>query len=226
MKNKPKHIGIIMDGNRRWARKRGWPTLKGHQAGYEKMRQVGDWCLNKGIKILTVYAFSTENWNRSKREISYLMKLLKRAMTVEVKEMHQKNIQVRVIGRTTELSKDLQKSIKAAVKMTKNNTKGIFNFAINYGGKPEIVDSVKKILRKKLPINEKNISANLYTGDLPEPEIIIRTSGEYRLSNFLTWQSSYSELFFVKKHWPDFKEKDLDSILKEYKSRNRRFGGN
>lgn len=226
MKNKPEHIGIIMDGNRRWARKKGWPALKGHQAGYEKMRQVGDWCLERGVKILTVYAFSAENWNRSKKEVSYLMKLLKRAMVEEVKIMHRKNIQVRVIGRVSELSKDLQKVIKDAIKLTKNNTKGIINFAINYGGRPEIVDAVKKVVSQKLPINEINISANLYTTDLPDPDLIVRTSGEYRLSNFLTWQSSYSELFFIKKHWPDFTEKDLDNILKEYTSRNRRFGGN
>ncbi len=190
------------------------------------MKKVGDWCLERGVKILTVYAFSTENWNRSKREVSYLMKLLKRALVEEIDIWHKKNIQVRVIGCISKLSKDLQKVVKDAMQLTKNNTKGIVNIAINYGGRPEIVDAVKKVIRKKIPVTETAISDNLYTAGLPDPDLIIRTSGEYRLSNFLTWQSAYSELLFVNKHWPEFSEKDLDEAIKEYQRRNRRYGGN
>jgi len=226
MKKIPQHIGIIMDGNRRWARGRGLPTLKGHQAGYNKMKKVGDWCLARGVKILTVYAFSTENWNRSKREVNYLMKLLKKALTDEVQEMHEKNIQVRVIGRISQLGKDLQKAVRDAMELTKKNTKGIVNIAINYGGRPELVDAFKVIVKKKAPVTEKTIAQHLYTSGMPDPDLIIRTSGEYRLSNFLTWQSSYSELLFIDKHWPDFSEKDLDDAIAEYQRRHRRFGGN
>ncbi|MFH1597968.1 MAG: polyprenyl diphosphate synthase [Patescibacteria group bacterium] len=226
MKKVPNHLGIIMDGNRRWARNRGLPTLEGHRRGYNKVKKVGDWCLDRGIKILTVYAFSTENWNRSKKEVGYLMKLLKKALTDDIQEMHQKNIQVRVIGRVSQLSKDLQKAVRDAVKLTKKNTKGILNIALNYGGRPEIVDAIRKVVRKKVPITEAAIADNLYTAGLPDPDLIIRTSGEYRLSNFLTWQASYSELMFIDKHWPAFTEKDLDKAIKEYQKRNRRFGGN
>jgi len=225
--NLPRHIGIIMDGNRRWARSRDLPTLEGHKIGYEKVKKVGDWCLKRGIKILTVYAFSTENWNRSKEEVSYLMDLLKKALRDDINELHKKNIQVRVIGRLKELSKDLQKAIEEAIELTKNNTKGILNIALNYGGRVEIIDAIKNIIKRKIAperVTEKVVSDNLYMADLPDPDLIIRTSGEYRLSNFLTWQSSYSELYFIKKHWPDFSEKDLDEAIEEYLRRTRRFG--
>lgn len=226
-KNIPYHLGIIMDGNRRWARAHGLPTLYGHKKGYDKIIKMGDLCLEKGIKILTVYAFSTENWNRSKKEVGYLMRLLKRGLTREIRSLHKKNIKIQVIGRIKELSKDLQKAIKETMALTKNNTRGILNIAINYGGRPEIIDAVKKLMAKKLTpvkITEKLIAENLYTAGLPDPDLIIRTSGEQRLSNFLTWQSAYSELYFIKKHWPDFSEKDLDEAIKEYSRRQRRFG--
>ncbi|MFA5070603.1 MAG: isoprenyl transferase [Patescibacteria group bacterium] len=223
----PRHLGIIMDGNRRWARARGLPTLYGHKKGYDKIMKMGDLCLKKGIKILTVYAFSTENWNRSKKEVAYLMRLLKHGLTTDIRSLHKKNVKVQVIGRIKELSKDLQKAIGETMALTKNNTRGILNIAINYGGRPEIIDAVKKIVAKKInpvKITEKLVAENLYTAGMPDPDLIIRTSGEMRLSNFLTWQSSYSELYFIKKHWPDFSEKDLDEAIAEYSRRQRRFG--
>ena len=223
----PQHLGIIMDGNRRWAKARGLPTLYGHKKGYDKVIKMGDLCLKKGIKILTVYAFSTENWNRSKKEVTYLMRLLKRGLTTDIRDLHKKNIKVQVIGRIKELSKDLQKAIRETMELTKNNTRGILNIAINYGGRPEIVDAVKKIVAKKFTpaqVTEKLMAENLYTAGLPDPDLIIRTSGEMRFSNFLTWQSAYTEFYFIKKHWPDFTEKDLDEAIEEYSRRTRRFG--
>jgi undecaprenyl diphosphate synthase len=225
--NIPQHIGIIMDGNRRWAKARGLPTLYGHKKGYDKIMKIGDYCLKKGVKILTVYAFSTENWDRSKKEVDYLMRLLKKGLTTDIRRLHKKDIKVQVIGRVKELSRDLQKAIKETMDLTKNNRRGILNVAINYGGRPEIIDAVKKIAAKKLTpvqITEKLLADNLYTAGMPSPDLIIRTSGEQRLSNFLTWQSAYSELLFIKKYWPDFTEKDLDEAIREYSRRTRRFG--
>ena len=224
----PQHIGIIRDGNRRWARSRGLPTLYGHKKGYDKVIKAGDWCFDRGIKILTVYAFSTENWNRSKKEVGYLMRLLKKGLQTEIRDLHKKGIKVRIIGRVKELSKGLQSAIKETMELTKNNTKGIINIAINYGGRPEIIDAIKKIVKKKLSpvkINEALVNANLYTAGQSDPDMIIRASGEHRLSGFLTWQSSYSELYFIKKHWPAFTEKDLDEALQEFSRRQRRYGG-
>ncbi|MBU4332580.1 di-trans,poly-cis-decaprenylcistransferase [Patescibacteria group bacterium] len=223
----PKHIAIVMDGNRRWAREQGLALLQGHLAGYDKLKQVGDWCLKRGIKILTIYAFSTENWNRKKNEVNYLMRLLKIGLTKESKEFYKRGIQLRVFGRISGLSKDLQTAIKEAVEKTKTNTKSILNIAINYGGRAEIVDAIKNIVAKEIPaskIDEETVNENIYTAGLPDPELIIRTSGEYRLSGFLTWQSVYSELYFCPKYWPAFSEKDLDEALEEYARRQRRFG--
>lgn len=216
-----------MDGNRRWAKKRGLPTLAGHRRGYDVFKQVGDWCLDRGIEVLTVYAFSTENWNRSKKEVEYLMRLLTLALSKEVDGLHRKNIRISVIGRVHELPKRLQKHIGDAMELTKNNTRGTIQLAINYGGRAEIVDAVKKVYRtakSASAITEQSISAALYTTHQPDPEMIIRTSGEHRLSGFLAWQSVYSELYFLKKNWPDFSEADLDMALLEYRRRQRRFG--
>ena len=221
------HLAIILDGNRRWARSKGLPNLEGHRRGYENVKRVGKWCLKKGIKILTVYAFSTENWKRSKREVNYLMKLLKRALTKDLKEFHKMGMQLRIIGRRRDLPKDLQEAIKKAMDLTKDNDKGILNIAINYGGRAEIVDAVKKIVRKKVPVSEIDenlVEDNLYTAGLPDPDMIVRTSGEHRLSGFLLWQASYSELHFIKKHWPEFSEKDLEGVIREFNKRQRRFG--
>lgn len=225
----PKHIGIIMDGNRRWARKSGLPTFAGHKKGYDIAMKVGEWCLDRGVNILTIYAFSTENWDRSKKEVSYLMMLLKQAFQKEIMNLHAKGIQVRVIGIEKGLSKDIKDAIRKAMDLTKNNKRGILNIALNYGGRSEIVEAVKKIVKQKVSpekISEELISRNIFTSDLPDPDLIIRTSGEYRLSGFLTWQSVYSELLFVDKPWPAFTEKDVDNAIEEYSRRNRRFGGN
>lgn len=217
-----------MDGNRRWAKRRGLPTLEGHRRGYDVVLNVGDWCLDRGIEILTVYAFSTENWNRSKKEVGYLLHLIGMALDKEVTGLHKKDIRIKVVGRIKELPVHLQKRITQAMELTKNNTRGTLQLAINYGGRAEIVDAVKNIVRagtSASKITEQSISEALYTAAQPDPDMIIRTSGEQRISGFLTWQGVYSELLFVKKNWPDFTERDLDAALAEFGRRQRRFGG-
>ena len=221
------HIGIIMDGNRRWAKNRGLPTFEGHRRGYNKMKKVTQWCIDRGINILTVYAFSTENWNRSKEEVSYLMNLFRTALSKDVEEIHQQGVRIKLIGQRERLAPDIQKMLENAEAKTRNNKKLLFNMAISYGGRPDILQAVKKIISLKIEadeITEDLISKNLWTEGIPDPDLIVRTSGEYRLSNFLTWQSAYSELLFIKKHWPAFSEKDLDLIIAEYNKRQRRFG--
>lgn len=224
----PFHLGIIIDGNRRWARERGLLAFKGHRQGFEKLKEVGKWCKEKGVKVLTVYAFSTENWNRSKKEVGYLMKLLKHALSKKrVQELNKDGIKIKVIGQKERLLESLQEKIKEAEKLTENNKESILNLAISYGGRPEIIQAVKNIIKKKIPaseITEDLISQNLWTANLPYPDLIIRTGGEQRLSNFFTWQSAYSELYFTKKYWPDFTEKDLDEAFRDYGRRQRKFG--
>lgn len=226
-KNVPEHIAVIMDGNRRWAKEKGLPTLEGHRKGYGTVKKVAQWCLDRNIKILTVFAFSTENWNRSKKEVNYLMNLLKCGLRNDVNVFDKKNIRLNVLGRIEGLPKGLQKEIKRAVAKTKNNTKAVLNLAINYGGRAEIVDTVKQIIDKKIPakdITESIIAQNLYTKDILDPDLIIRTSGEMRASGFLPWQGAYSELHFCKTYWPDFSEADFDEALNEFNKRQRRFG--
>ena len=221
------HLAIIMDGNRRWAKKRGLPTLIGHKKGYDKILKVGDWCLDRSIKVLTVFAFSTENWNRSQEEVSYLMNLLKEGLRRDVKTMHQKGIKVRILGRLNQLSKDLQKECRQAMALTKNNKKATLNIALNYGGQLEIVDAVNRAIKAKVrSVTEKVLQKFMYDPKMPPPDLIIRTSGEQRLSGFLLWHSAYSEFYFPKVCWPGFGEKDLDAALKDYAGRHRRFGGN
>lgn len=226
-KSDVRHLAIIMDGNRRWAKKRGLPSLVGHQKGYEKFRKVGEWCLDRGIEILTVFAFSTENWNRSKKEVTYLMRLLERALLHETEDLHKKNIRISVVGRIKELPKRLQDRIHDAMELTKNNTRGTLQLAINYGGRAELVDAMREVYRtakSASKITEASISEALYTAGQPDPDMIIRTSGEQRISGFLAWQGVYSELYFTDKLWPDFSEADLDSALAEFSRRQRRFG--
>ncbi|OGY46157.1 MAG: di-trans,poly-cis-decaprenylcistransferase [Candidatus Buchananbacteria bacterium RIFCSPHIGHO2_02_FULL_38_8] len=221
------HIGIIMDGNRRWAKNQGLPSLEGHRRGYDKMKEVTKWCIKRDIKILTVYAFSTENWNRSKKEVEYLMNLFRLALSKDIAEMDKQGVKVKVIGQQERLAPDIQAMVKEAEAKTKNNKKLLFNVAISYGGRPDILQAIKKLVKQKIPaakITEELISKNLWTHGIADPDLIVRTSGEYRLSGFLTWQSVYSELIFIKKHWPDFGENDLDKIIKEYNKRQRRFG--
>ncbi len=226
-KNKLNHIAIIMDGNRRWAKNKGLPTLSGHQKGYQKMEKVAKWCAKKGIKILTVYAFSSENWNRQKSEVDYLMNLLRQAFKNDLQKLLNEGVRIKVIGQKQRLSFDIRKMIEEIENKSKKNKKFLFQIAISYGGRPDIIQAVKKIATKKIPakkITENLISKNLWTQGVLDPDLIVRTSGEYRLSNFLTWQSAYSELIFIKKHWPEFGEKDLDKVINEYNQRQRRFG--
>jgi len=228
MTNIPKHIGIIVDGNRRWAKAQGFPTFYGHKKGYAKLKDVAEWCFDCGVKVLTCYVFSNENWGRSKREVSYLMKLLKEALTTEINEIQKRDIRLKICGKIddTRLPKDLRKAIIEAQEKTKNNKRGVLNLALNYGGRREIVEAVKKIIKSKTKIqfiNEKTIEKNLWTTGLPNLDLIIRTS-EKRLSGFLLWQSAYSELFFINKYWPDFTKADLTKVLKEYDQRQRRYG--
>lgn len=225
MKSKIRHLGIIMDGNRRWAKARRLPSFEGHRAGYKKIEDVLNWCRDAEIKILTLYAFSTENWRRSKKEVDFLMKLFYLVFTKDIKKLHKNNICVRVIGRKKGLPEKIQKAIEKSEELTKDNTDIILNLAINYGGRPELVDAFNKILKNPpREITEDLISQNVYTAGLPDPDLIIRTSGEKRLSGFLTWQSAYSEFCFTKHHWPEFSKKDFNNILNDFAGRQRRFG--
>ena len=231
--NMPAHIGIIMDGNRRWARKRGLPTSMGHKEGAKTLEGIVRYANKIGIKYITVYAFSTENWKRTAEEVSALMLLLKTYLDDYSKRADTENIRIKVLGDITALNEGLQKSIEQCIERTKNNTGVTFNIALNYGGRDELVKAVRKIAedvakgKKSVEeITEKTIEENLYTAGEPDPDLIIRTSGEMRLSGFLTWQSVYSELYFTEKKWPEFTESDLDEAIIEYQKRTRKFGAN
>lgn len=218
-----------MDGNRRWAKDRGLPSFEGHRQGYDKMKEVGQWCIDRGITTLTVYAFSIENWNREEAEVNYLMDLLHKAVTTEVEEFNKRGIRLRIIGTRERLSEKLVKAITEAEERTRENTQGTLNICLNYGGRLEIVDAVKKIVAQGIPVDqitEKTISENIWLAGQSDPDLIIRTSGEQRLSGFLTWESVYSEFLFIDKHWPAFFEADLDAAIDDYNNRHRRFGGN
>ena len=227
-KNIPKHIALILDGNRRWAQERNLPTLEGHKKGYEKIKLAPEWFFLRGVKIISAYIFSSENWNRTREEVNYLMKLLKLAFEEEFEQFNKKGYKVLISGRIDELPGDLPEICNKTIDDSKNNTKGILNICLNYGGRIEIIDCLKKMIKNKVTqeqVHEGMIKKYLYNSELPEPDIIIRTSGEQRLSGFLLWQSAYSELMFIKKYWPDFEENDVDLILDEYNNRKRRYGG-
>ncbi len=225
----PRHVGIILDGNRRWARERNLPTLEGHRRGYEIMRQAPEWFFSRGVEILSVFAFSTENWNRSEPEVNYLMSLLRQAIKKEIETVQKKGYRIVVSGRIKDLPADLPAAIYEVMDMTKNNRRGLFNICLNYGGRAEIVDAVKKMVKNQVKpeqVHEGLIGKYMYNSDtVSDPDIIIRTSGERRLSGFMLWRSAYSELLFLRKYWPDFEEQDVEFILNEYASRQRRFGG-
>jgi len=224
----PFHLGIIIDGNRRWAKNKGLFSLEGHRKGLDNVQKIGDFCAKKGIRILTLYTFSTENWKRSKKEVSYLMRLLTESLSKKnIQGFYKRKIKLQIIGQKERLPQTLQKRIKEAEELTKNNKERILNLAISYGGRPEIIQAVKNIIKKKISANkitEDLINKNLWTAGLPYPDLIIRTGGVQRLSNFLTWQTAYSEFYFTKKFWPDFTEKDLDKALLDFSLRDRRFG--
>lgn len=225
MNSVPNHLGIILDGNRRWAEERGLPSFDGHRRGLNTVEKVVGWCKERGVKVLTLFVFSTENWKRPKAEVDYLMALLKQAFGKKnIEKTHKEGIKIKVIGQREKLSESLREKIEKTEKLTKDNTGMILNFALSYGGRAEIIEAIKKIIKTKIPldkINEEIISQNLWTSDL---DLIIRTGKEQRISNFLIWQAAYSELYFLPKYWPDFSEKDLDEAFAEYNRRQRRFG--
>jgi len=228
----PSHIAIIMDGNGRWAKKRGLPRTLGHKAGVEAIRGIVKECSKIGIKYLTLYAFSTENWKRPQDEVNGLMKLLVQYLKGEFEELNKNNVVINYIGNITEFPKICQEELIKAKNLTKNNTGLTLNLALNYGGRDEILFSFKNILKaydegefKLEELSEDMISNNLYTKGIPDPELMIRTSGEKRLSNFLVWQLAYSEFYFTDALWPDFKKDDLYLALKTFEGRDRRFGG-
>lgn len=225
--NLPNHIGIIVDGNRRWAKDKGYPTFVGHQKGAERIEEIFKYARELGIKIISIYAFSTENWKRDEKEVSNLMNLFDTYARNKKEEINKLGIQVRILGDFQGLPVFLQESLKKIVSLSKNNEKMIVNIAINYGGRDELVRTFRKILQLKptIPeITEELINLNLDTAGLPDPDLIIRTSGEQRLSNFLPWQATYAELYFPKVHWPDFGKEQLDIALEEFQNRQRRMG--
>lgn len=232
IKNLPTHVAIIMDGNRRWAKKNNLDVRLGHKKGAETLENIVRYCNKIGVKYLTVYAFSTENWKRSKEEVGALMLLLQNYLDDFAKRADTENIKINMIGNKENLSKGLLKSIDNAIKKTENNTGINFNVAFNYGGRDEIVRAVKNIAKDVKnnivnieEIDEELISNNLYTKNVPDPDLMIRTSGEIRTSNFLPWQLVYSEFYFTDKLWPDFTEEDLNKAIEVYNNRNRKFGG-
>lgn len=229
--NLPKHIAIIMDGNRRWAKEKGLPVSLGHKEGAKTLEKIVRYANKIGIKYITVYAFSTENWRRTEEEVSSLMKLFQSYLDDYSKRADSENIRVNIIGSRHGLSEKMKNSIEKCIERTKNNTGITFNIALNYGGRDEIIYAVKNIAKKVKEeeiniedITEKTISDNLYTKNQPDPDLLIRTSGELRLSNFLPWQLVYTEFLFIDKYWPDFNENDLDEAIEVYNKRNRKFG--
>ncbi|WMJ82032.1 isoprenyl transferase [Clostridium sp. MB40-C1] len=230
--NIPKHIAIIMDGNGRWAKEKKLPRTFGHKAGVETIRDIVKECSGIGVKYLTLYAFSTENWKRPAEEVNTLMSLLVEYLKKEVSELNKENVVVNNIGDTSKLPKICQLELNNAFELTKNNSGLVLNLALNYGGRNEIIYSIKEIAQKikegKLDvedIEESIINQHLYTANMPDPDIIIRTAGEQRLSNFLLWQCAYSEFWYTNVKWPDFKKQDLQKAIYDYQNRDRRYGG-
>lgn len=221
----PNHIGIIMDGNRRWAKEKNKKTIEGHLAGANRIISLAKYIFDKGVKYLSIYAFSTENFNRSAEEVSYLMGLIIKFFNERVNALHDYNIKIVVSGLRDNLSKEVLKCIDNVVDLTKDNTGGVLNVCLNYGGRREIVDAVNKIKEANITVTEETFGKYLYN-DLPDLDYVIRTSGEERISNFMLWQISYAEFYFPKVYFPDFDEKEFDKALEIYNNRNRRFGGN
>ncbi|MFW5691389.1 MAG: polyprenyl diphosphate synthase [Chloroflexota bacterium] len=225
--NVPQHIGIIMDGNGRWAKARGLPRTEGHRQGKENLRRILEACVEFSVDILTIYAFSTENWERPASEVGVLMSILNLVLDQEVKKLHKNGVQVRHIGKMDGVDPKLQKKIIQACEYTKDNDRLILNVAFNYGGRDEIVNAVRAIIRDGIPeedVTEEMISRYLYTGGQPDPDLIIRTGGEFRLSNFLLWQGSYAEYYSTPVFWPDFDRDELLKALWSFSRRRRRFG--
>ena len=219
----PKHVAIIMDGNGRWGIKNRNSRNEGHKAGLRTVEKIIKKSIQQKIEFLTLYVFSTENWKRPKKEINFLFNLLDNFLRNKIKNLHKNEIKLKIIGKKN-FSKKLNDLLKSSEIKTKKNTKLQINLAINYGSKDELINSFKSIIKKKITVNEKNIQNNLYTKNIPNPDILIRTGDTKRLSNFLLWQISYTEIFFEKKLWPDFNEKDYSRILKTFKNTKRNFG--
>jgi len=225
--NIPQHIVLFPDGNRRWAKQKGLYSLEGHKKGYENLLNFCEWCKNRGVKVGTAFGFSTENWNRTKEEVDYLMKLLESCLIDNLAKYDKDGVRVRVIGQRERLPKSLQEAIVKTEEATKNNLNFYLNLAISYGGKWDILNAVKKIVKEGIEsdkIDEKLFDDHLSTAGLPAPDFIIRAGGEMRMSNFVLWQAAYSELYFSPKMWPEFTEEDLDIALAEFDKRSRRFG--
>lgn len=225
MTNGPRAIGIIMDGNRRWAKERGLPTLEGHRQGSERLRDVVRWARDVDVKEVTIYAFSTENWNRSKEEVEYLMELFEDAFKKQFSEVMNEGGRLRFIGQRERMSEKLQVLMRDAEEKSKGNENGTLIIALSYGGQAEILSAANALLAEgKEQITEEELRSRMWSAGLLDPDLIIRTGGEKRLSNFLTWQSAYSELFFTDTMWPDFSEEEFTTILTEFSARERRHG--
>lgn len=228
-KSIPKHVAIIMDGNGRWAKLRGKDRLYGHRKGVESVRRIIKYSAKIGVKYLTLYTFSTENWNRPKNEVDGLMKLFSKLLEQEIPELYKNNVKILFTGRKNRLSKELLDRMVNAQEVTKNNTGLTLILAFDYGGRQEIVDACREVCRR-LKLNQlekldnEEFSKYLYLPDVPDPDLVIRTSGEFRISNFLLWQTAYSEFYFTEVLWPDFDEKEFDKALEDYSKRERRFG--
>jgi len=223
----PTHVGLILDGNRRWAKDHGLPTFEGHRRGYDQFKDVTKYAINKGVKYVSAFIFSTENWDRTKDEVNYLMRLALHMLTKDIAELNKENIKVVWLGSPDRLSKKLLAAIKNAEESTKNNTRGTVCICFNYGGYQEIIDSFKKIIMEKIPADKvdiETIKQSLYAPPIPPIDLLIRTSGEKRISGFMLWRMAYAELYFSDKYWPDFSNEDLDLALEDYYKRERRFG--
>lgn len=223
----PTHLAVIMDGNGRWARARGLPRQAGHRAGTENLRRIIESCADLGIKILTVYAFSTENWGRPEEEVKGLMGILEDVIDRELKDLHNNGVRLRHIGMLSGLSERLQEKVQQAVELTKNNERLILNIAWNYGGRQEIVHAVREIIKAGIPAEEIDVQTfeqYLFTAGLPDPDLIVRTSGEFRVSNYLIWQGAYAEYYVTPTYWPSFNRDELIKALESYGQRERRYG--
>ncbi len=223
----PAHVAIIMDGNGRWAKQRGLPRAEGHRQGTENLRRIIRAAVEFGVKIMTIYAFSTENWSRPRREVLLLMRILEMVIDRELRELHDEGVQIRHIGELDGIEPRLARKVTDACRLTHANDRLILNVAFNYGGRDEIVHAVQNIVRDGIAaemISEKTISEYIYTSDLPDPDLIIRTSGEFRLSNFLIWQGAYSEIYTTPTYWPDFDREAFYQALADFGNRRRRFG--
>jgi undecaprenyl diphosphate synthase len=223
----PQHVGIIMDGNGRWARARGLPRSAGHRAGTENLRRVLRAAVEFGVPVLTIYAFSTENWSRPEGEVKALLTILEGVIDRELQELHKEGVQLRHVGRVERLPQKLQRKIEAAIGLTKDNQRLILNVAFDYGGRAEIIDAIRRIIKEHIPadqVDEALISRYLYTAGLPDPDLVVRTSGEMRVSNFLIWQGAYAEYYVTPAMWPDFNRGELYKALQAYGQRERRFG--